>query len=194
MKKVFVFIFCAICLMFGNANADTIYNITDFRVSKYDKDATTARKIAMTQGQRKAFNTVLERIGIDSSNGILVTDEEISQMIRSMQIKNERITNNSYSATLTLEFSPDYIQYTLDKYKISKSSPRLDSYLIIPVLKENGETYMWSKNNKWFDAFKNNLKTAKNIFLVRDDFSSRNAIDIDDLDKKPTFTKFKNIS
>ena len=193
MKKLFVFIFCIFSLVFANANANDIYTISDFRINNYDKDATTARQIAMDKGQRKAFNKILERLGIDSSNGIIVSDAEISQMIRSMQIKNEKITNNSYSAVLTLEFSPDYVKYTLDKYKISRSSPRFNSYLIIPVLKDQNGTYLWEKNNLWIEGFTKNLTTAKNTFLVQDNYFSRNALDLDYFDKKPVFSKFENI-
>ncbi len=193
MKKVFIFICLLFCLSI-NANAEDIYTITDFKVSKYDKDATTARQKAMEESQRKAFNTVLQRMAIDPSNGILISDDEISQMLRSMQIKNERITNNSYSALLTMEFSPDYVKYILNKYRISKSSPRLNSYLIIPILNENGETYLWGNSNRWITPFQNLLKGNRGILLIENDYSSRNALDINNITQKPTFSKFKNLA
>lgn len=187
MKKLFFVIFLLFPLL---ANAvDSDYVIENLKIGKTDKDATTARQKAMLQGQRKAFNTILERLDIDSSNGIVVGDDEISQMLRSMQIKNEKITNNSYNAVLTLEFSPEYIKYILNKYKITKYSPKLDSYLIIPVLNTDDEMYLWEKSNKWVSAFKKNIIGNKNIILIDDDYSSRNAINKDYF-KNPTYSKF----
>ncbi len=192
MKKLLVIIFLLFPLL-ANAADNTDYTINSLKIGKVDKDATTAREKAMIQGQREAFNTILERIGVDSSNGIIVSDDEISQMLRSMQIKNERITNNSYHATLTLEFSPEYVAYILNKYRITKYSPKLNSYLIIPVLNENGETYLWEKSNRWTNAFKKNLAGNRNILLVDDDYSTRNAIDKDYF-RNPDYSKFKNVA
>ena len=192
MKKLFIIIFL-LFPMLARANVDDDYTITNLRISKIDKDATTARQKAMNQGQREAFNTILNRLGVDDSNGIVVSDDEISQMLRSMQIKSERITNNSYSATITMEFSPEYVKYILNKYKISKFSPKLNSYLIVPVLGENDEIYLWEKNNRWMNAFKKNIRTTKNILLVDDDYSTKNLIDLDYF-QKPTFSKFRDIA
>lgn len=192
MKKLLVIIFLLFPLL-SNAADNTDYTVNNLKISRADKDATTARQKAMIQGQREAFNTILEKLGVDSSNGIVVSDDEISQMLRSMQIKNEKITNNSYSAILTLEFSPDYVSYILNKYKITKYSPKLDSYLIIPALNENGETYLWEKNNRWANAFKKNLSSNKNMMLIKDDYSTRNTIDIDYF-KNPDYSKFRNVA
>lgn len=185
-----------ICLLFCltvNLKADDIYTITDFNVSKKDKDATLARKKAMEDGQRKAFSIILERLDIDPSNNILIGDDEISQMLRSMQIKQEKITNNSYSALLTMDFSQDYVKYTLNKYKISKLSPKLNSYLLIPVLKENDKTYLFENNNRWLEPFKKLLKDSRSILLINDDSEYTKDINVKNIINKPTFSKFKKL-
>ncbi len=192
MKKILFVIFLLFPLMV-NATNGVDYTINNLKIGKIDKDATTARQKAMIQGQREAFNTILERLDIDPSNGIIVSDDEISQMLRAMQIKNERITNNSYHAVLILEFSPDYVAYILNKYKINKYSPKLDSYLVIPVLNENNETYFLERNNRWLNAFRKNLVGNRNIILISDDYSTRNAIDKDYF-KNPSYSKFKNVA
>lgn len=178
-------------VVFAETNEN--YTVDNLRVSRIDKDATTARQKAITKGQRDAFNIVLLRLSIDDTNGVIVSDDEISQMLRSMQIKNEKITDNSYSATLMLEFSPDYIKYTLNKHRITKFSTAFDSYLIVPILNENGTTYLWEKSNRWTNFFKKNVADAEGVFLVDNDFASKNLIDIDYF-KKPRFSNFKNLA
>lgn len=192
MRKIFIIIF----LLFSNfvrAETNQTYFVDDIKVNKIDKDATTAREKAIFEAQREGFNTVLERIGIDRSNGILISNEEISQTLRSIQIKNEKISDNSYSAVLSMEFSPEFIKFILNKYNVNKFSGITTSYLIIPILNENGQTFLWEKGNRWTYAFKKNLVDNKNIYLVENDFSSRNALDIDFFDK-PKFSKFEDIA
>ncbi|HSQ98117.1 MAG TPA: hypothetical protein VLL98_05390 [Rickettsiales bacterium] len=192
MKKIFILIFLLFS-QFAFAETEEDYIIDNLKVNRSDKDATTAREKAITKGQRDAFNIILARLSIDDTNSMAISDEEISQMLRSLQIKNEKITDNSYSATLTLEFSPDYVKYILNKYKITKFSPVFDSYLIIPVLKEDGNTYVWERNNRWTNFFNKNVKENNNIFLIENDFASKNLVDTASLNK-PIFSKFRNLA
>ena len=142
MKKLFVLLF----LLYSSilfADIQNKYLVEDIRVNRIDEDANLAREKAITKGQRDAFNLVLDRLEIDSSNGMLISDDEISQMLRSMQVKNEKITNNSYTANLMVEFSPEYVNFILKKNKITKFSSKYNSYLILPLLKEDNNTYFW---------------------------------------------------
>lgn len=193
MKKLFIFIFLLFpSMLFAESNNNN-FIIDNIFISRIDKDATTAREKAIHSGQRKAFNIILDRLNIDSSNGIIINDNEISQTLRSMQIKNEKITNNSYSANLMLEFSPEYINFILNKYKISKYSPYFDSYLIIPVLKENGKIYLWEKNNNWINSFNKNIKNYNNIFTIQYDFLTKNLLD-KDFFFEPEFNNFNKLN
>lgn len=179
MKKIFTLIFLFFSITAFAQQDTNDFFVDNVIISRIDKDATTARRKAMQYGQREAFNTILKRLNIDTSNGIIINDNEISQMLRSMQIKNEKITNNSYSANLTFEFSPEYLKFILNKYKISKYSPYFNSYLIVPAVRENGEIYLWEKNNRWIKSFNKNIGNYNNIFVIEDDFLTRNSIEKD---------------
>ena len=192
MKKLFVLLF----LLYSSAlfaDIENKYLIEDIMVSRIDNDANSAREKAITKGQRDAFNLVLDRLEIDSSNGMLISDDEISQMLRSMQVKNEKITNNSYTANLMIEFSPEYVNFILKKYRITKLSSKYNSYLVVPVLEENGNTYFWEKGNRWTIPFSKNLKDNKSVMLIQNDYASKNLVDTDYF-KKPTFSKFKKLA
>ena len=192
MKKIFLFIFLMFApIVFAENNQD--YIVDNLKVVRIDKDATTAREKAITKGQRDAFNIILSRLSIDDTNSMAITDEEISQMLRSIQIKDEKITDSSYRATLMVEFSPDYVKYILNKYRITKFSPTYDSYLIVPVLNEDGVTYLWEKSNRWTNFFNKNVKSSNGIFLVDNDFASKSLIDIGYF-KKPNFSNFTNLA
>lgn len=192
MKKIFIILFLLLPTLVFAENTNN-YLVENLYVSMIDEDATTARSNAITYAQRQAFNTILNRLGIDTSNSVIISDNEISQMLRSMQIKNEKITTKSYSATLTLQFSPEYIKYTLSKYKISQYSPHFDSYLIVPVIKNGDNIYLWEKENKWLDPLTRNARGTTGVLVIKDNYSTRNLIDLEYF-KKPKYNNFKKLA
>ena len=192
MKKIFIILFLLLPTLVFAENTNN-YLVENLYISMIDEDATTARSNAITYAQRQAFNTILNRLGIDTSNSVIISDNEISQMLRSMQIKNEKITTKSYSATLTLQFSPEYIKYTLSKYKISQYSPHFDSYLIIPVIKNGDNIYLWEKENKWLDPLTRNARGTTGVLVIKDNYSTRNLIDLEYF-KKPKYNNFKKLA
>ena len=192
MKKLFIILFLLLPTLVLAENTNN-YLVENLYISMIDEDATTARSNAITYAQRQAFNTILNRLGIDTSNSVIISDNEISQMLRSMQIKNEKITTKSYSATLTLQFSPEYIKYTLSKYKISQYSPHFDSYLIIPVIKNGDNIYLWEKENKWLDPLTRNARGTTGVLVIKDNYSTRNLIDLEYF-KKPKYNNFKKLA
>lgn len=192
MKKLFIILFLLLPTLVFAENTNN-YLVENLYISMIDEDATTARSNAIAYAQRQAFNTILNRLGIDTSNSVIISDNEISQMLRSMQIKNEKITTNSYSATLTLQFSPEYIKYTLSKYKISQYSPHFDSYLIVPVIKNGDNIYLWEKENKWLDPLTRNARGTTGVLVIKDNYSTRNLIDLEYF-KKPKYNNFKKLA
>lgn len=192
MKKIFIILFLLLPTLVFAENTNN-YLVENLYISMIDEDATTARNNAITYAQRQAFNTILNRLGIDTSNSVIISDNEISQMLRSMQIKNEKITTKSYSATLTLQFSPEYIKYTLSKYKISQYSPHFDSYLIVPVIKNGDNIYLWEKENKWLDPLTRNARGTTGVLVIKDNYSTRNLIDLEYF-KKPKYNNFKKLA
>lgn len=192
MKKIFIILFLLLPTLVFAENTNN-YLVENLYISMIDEDATTARSNAIAYAQRQAFNTILNRLGIDTSNSVIISDNEISQMLRSMQIKNEKITTKSYSATLTLQFSPEYIKYTLSKYKISQYSPHFDSYLIIPVIKNGDNIYLWEKENKWLDPLTRNARGTTGVLVIKDNYSTRNLIDLEYF-KKPKYNNFKKLA
>ena len=192
MKKIFIILFLLLPTLVLAENTNN-YLVENLYISMIDEDATTARSNAIAYAQRQAFNTILNRLGIDTSNSVIISDNEISQMLRSMQIKNEKITTKSYSATLTLQFSPEYIKYTLSKYKISQYSPHFDSYLIIPVIKNGDNIYLWEKENKWLDPLTRNARGTTGVLVIKDNYSTRNLINLDYF-KNPKYNNFKKLA
>ncbi len=187
MKKIFIILFLLLSYPtlllanLDNAEINNVFLVENISVGRVDEDATKAREKAILKAQRDAFNSVLERMDMDSSNGILVSDVDIGRVLKSMKIRSERITSNSYSAKISLEFNPEYFNFILNKYRITRYSPKFNSYLILPVIEKDGEFFIWDEDNLWIKAFSKKVKDYGNILLLEDDYMTNSSIDLDDL-------------
>jgi len=178
-----------ICIPLSGANGAYI---TEVRVSNVNYDADKAKKTAIAGGQRKGFIAVLDEMGIDASNNVLISDEEVTKMVRAMKINDEKTTSNSYSALLLLEFNSHYVDHILHKHHISKLSPKFESYLVVPVLNKDNNFLLWGKDNRLLQPFLEVSKSVKNILVIRDNYDSRKLIK-DSYFKKPTFSSFGDV-
>jgi hypothetical protein len=192
MKRILTILFFLISnILYAVENNSSEFSVIDLKINATERNATEARKIAMSSGQREAFNKMLEKMNIDSSNSILISDEDILKTITFMQIKDEKITNNSYRATINVEFSQDYIKYILNKYKITKDTRKLDSYLIIPIFEDDEQVYYLDKKNKLLNSFNANISKADAMFVISENYFSEK-IKISDI-QSPSYSKFEGI-
>jgi hypothetical protein len=145
--------------------ASNAYSVKGIPVKSTARDAMVARESAISYGERSALNVVLKKLNINSPNTSLIKKEEIPTAIRSMQIRNERMTSNSYSATLDIEFSRESLNHLLNKYKIDKYSASANTYLIIPYFKN----FLFEKENITFTSFNKNVKDGKGMFVIKKD-------------------------
>ena len=77
MKKIFFILLLLILPNLSRAETTNDYLVSNVQIAKFDKDATTARKNAINNAQRQAFNIIMARLGIDSTNNIIINDDEI---------------------------------------------------------------------------------------------------------------------
>jgi hypothetical protein len=168
MVKRFLFLFFLSFCSYSFSALDNSYLVENIKVSFVEKDATIAREVAIDYAEVFALRNVFSSLGIDTSNTFYIKKNEIPQAIKLMQIKNERITKNSYSATLNIEFNPEYLHFLLSKYKITRYSPKFNSYLIIPYYNDGKNTIL-AKNNPILISFSGKVKYTNNILLIKED-------------------------
>ncbi|MDR3289967.1 MAG: hypothetical protein LBT02_01640 [Rickettsiales bacterium] len=172
MKKIFLFLFLFCNFVFAADNLN-LYLIKNFNVNFTEKDVTAARKVAINYAEKMALKKVLQNINVNVSNASFFTDSELKKSIKSMQIFNEKNSKNSYSATLNIEFNSDYVNFVLNKYKVTEYSRTYNTYLIIPFLIKDGKTYLFEKNNTILDNYTKSTKNIRNIKVVQENFYSK---------------------
>lgn len=142
-----------------------IFMVENVEVKTKGKSPSSARTIAVNNARRDAFLILLTRLELSLSIADNISDEEISDMIRSEQVINEKIAGNNYSATFNITFAKNFVDHILSQ-KTNQKGSALESkdkeiYLAIPILSEKNEYLIWEDNNKWQMAIKNFIKQKK---------------------------------
>lgn len=158
MPKFFTALFFGFFLTFFSAfpNAfsaenNNLYSIENIATKATGKSPTLARNLATTNARRDAFVILLNRLKLPIAIGDHITNEEISDMIRSEQILDEKIAGNTYSATLNIIFAKNFVEHILRQKipnQISENSYE-ELNLLIPATIKNNRILLWENENEW---------------------------------------------
>ncbi|MCR9213500.1 MAG: DUF2066 domain-containing protein [Proteobacteria bacterium] len=119
-----------------------------------DETATSipqAKKIAVQNGQRRAFNTLLRRLVPNSYDGELpvLDDDTLTSMVTSYRVANERTAAQRYLADLSFEFSRADIRSLLRNWNLPFSEAAGKPLLILPVYDDGNRRFLWEEPNPW---------------------------------------------
>lgn len=114
------------------------YSVSGIKVSETAATATAAKEKATLNAKRQALRTFLGRIGADPRFERDINNADLESMVSSMNIFGEQITNDYYSASITINFDPNFVRYVLTRLGIYKNVTRPDDILFIPVYVVNG--------------------------------------------------------
>ncbi len=168
---------------FSSSENSNIYAVDDIIASASSKSPAQARNKAISTAQRNAFLILLERLEVNGDISKQFEDAEITDMISSKQILNEKIAGNSYQATLNLTFAKSFVKFYLDK-KTAKVDEKLKkanqaNYLIVPI-KVDKTTLIWEENNDWrlaLESVANNLTENPSFKFAKGDIEDISILD-----------------
>jgi hypothetical protein len=168
MSRIFLLFFSVfLCLASFSFAADgNIYSVENVVVSVLGKSPSDARNLAVATARRDAFLILLTRLDLAIKVADSVTNEEISDMVRSEQTDGEKVAGSTYSATFNILFAKDFVDHILAQKKPaagSESAIKLEeSYLLIPVKIVKKQPIFWEENNDWKAAIAKTL-AKKNL-------------------------------
>jgi hypothetical protein len=149
----FLALITLILLPFSISYANEQFTVHGINISEVGENSTIARQKAVERAQLEAFKTLVGRL-IGNEFEINFKDSDIEQLIESIEISAEVITNQNYAATYTIFFNENYTTYYLDN-KILDAKAQVPSVLVIPVMNENGFFKLWQYGNIWKTALTN---------------------------------------
>ncbi len=167
------------------------YVIENVPVNVTSKSPSASRIIATATAHRDAFFVLLARLNLATNVADNVSDEEISDMVRSEHIDNEKLVGNNYSAVFNITFAKDFVDHILSQKNSKKeevkkvSEPQQQSYLVIPVKLMQKKALIWEENNDWKKSVETFLSQNPNLKFIspQADVDNIATLSIEDLAK-----------
>ncbi|MSP49800.1 MAG: DUF2066 domain-containing protein [Alphaproteobacteria bacterium] len=136
------------------AGQDDVFTVADVAVDVTDATAAQARERALLEGQRQAFQRLMQRLATDASARPPRLDEAtMASVVRSIDVSNERTSAVRYLATLTIRFNPGAVRDVLAAAGISFTETRARPMLLVPVYSAGGSTILFEDRNPWREAW-----------------------------------------
>lgn len=170
MSRIFSLILVFFCLSGSVWAADkSAYLVEDVSVSISGKSPNDARNSAVATARRDAFLILLTRLELKTALADNITNDEISEMVRSEQIDGERIAGNTYSATFNIMFAKDFVDHILaQKEKAPQVEQKTEEvHLLLPAKMQKRRAILWEENNDWKKTVERNLaKRSQKRFII----------------------------
>lgn len=160
------------------------YTIKNIEVRANGFSPSAAKELALQNGHKDAFHIMLQKLldkkDIDRFSD--VGNETIEFLIDSFQVQNEQIGPKSYKALVSFEFNKQRLEDFLRSKSVPFIVPVHKAILIMPVLSDGAKTYLFEKENTWFELWKtHNFNQALVTFVVANgDLNDINLLDAED--------------
>lgn len=132
------------------------YTIKDIEAQAKGSSASEAKETALKAAKRQAFQLMLQKLisKQDIERFENADDATIDFLIDSMQIVNEQMGQKNYKATVVFGFNKQHIEEMLRNKMVPFNIPVHKSILVLPVFSDGAKTYLFEKENIWFEAWK----------------------------------------
>jgi len=162
-RNLIFFLFCfliSIPILFINpahSEVNDTFTVRNISVDVTSNSSFVARDLAINQGMRVAFQTLLKRLTIEADYERLpdMSDEKIESFLIGFEVEEEKLSNVRYIGLLTFRFKDSPIRDLLTMNDLNFSESLAKPFLVIPVYKISGVFYLWEKDNPWKNAWDN---------------------------------------
>ncbi len=170
----------SVCVEDGRAQTTNAFIVSDVHVDVTAATAADARKQAISQGERRAFERLLARLTLsyDRSNLPQVNQEDISEYVRDFSVSNAKNSTVRYLADLSFRFKPREVRALLRDLGIEFAETVSKPVLVLPVYEVAGAVALWDEPNPWrkFWSAKSTSEGLVPIVLARGDLQDLRAI------------------
>ncbi len=135
---------------------EALYSVSGVPVDATAKSAVEARETARRQGERAAFQLLVERLVIQPADRARVPvpqGDALTNMINSFEVDDERSSSVRYLGRYTFRFDPTAIRAHFAAANVAALEQPAARALILPVLDVAGEPVLWVGPNPWLDLW-----------------------------------------
>lgn len=139
-----------------NTADEDLYTVGHIAESVWEKDPLTSKKTALKMARRQAFTTLIHRmlLPIDAATVSGISDDDLQNLVRDVSIDSETFGAQSYSAYITVRFSPELVRKYFSQNDVDFVETRSGPLLIIPVMSDDQSPTLWP--SWWVNAWQRN--------------------------------------
>ena len=144
--------------------ASSVFTIANVHVDATAASAVAAREAARIEGQRRAFGQLVERLTVaaDRTRVPRQSDTRLTELVRDLEVANEKSSAVRYIADYTFRFRADEIRRLFADNRIPYAETVSKPVVVVAVLRRDGGALLWDDPNPWRDAWAN-LKGATGL-------------------------------
>jgi hypothetical protein len=135
----------------------SIFAVQGVEVDVTDKDATTAKNLALVQVQMKAIVMLANRLGTPEMSAEIakLEDKDVLPLLKSLSIEQESTGPGRYIGRFTVRFLPTKIRNLFEKYGVNVVvQEQAKPMLLLPLWKTAEGVKLW-EDNLWLAAWRN---------------------------------------
>ncbi len=125
-----------------------VFTIRGVDVDVTAADVNAAKQQAIADGQRQAFQQLLDRLTAPTDRARLPKVDGVDY-VRDFAIDQEHASTVRYIATLTVHFNPAAVRKLLHDAGVAFTATRAMPVVVVPVLKAGGRATLWDDPNPW---------------------------------------------
>lgn len=137
------------------AQSEDIFTVGGIAVDVTADSAAEARDRALVEGQRAAFEALLERLVPAEELARLprLSDTEITDMVADFEVGSERTSAVRYIGELTFRFRAEPVRAFLERNRVAHVPTRSEPVLVVPLYALDGRALLWEEDNIWHSAW-----------------------------------------
>lgn len=177
-----IFLMCGVMAYAKQVSAQSsLFTVENIKVDVTAENSVKAQEQAFNKAQRQAFAVLADRLVSEGqAKNVSAPDSlTLSAMIKDYEVTNEQLSAVRYVGTYTFRFNERAISRLFSLSGVSYTQNTSTTLLVLPVLKKDGETTIWSEDNVWLEAWGRNKVVSR---LVPIQIPIGDLADISDID------------
>jgi len=135
-------------------SANDAFAVSGIQVDVAAANANAARDQAITQAQRKAWDTLYQRMVPGGGAAPKLSDYDLARLVQGFEIDNEKVSATRYVGTFTVRFRPTPVREQLAGAGAgSYVEPPTRPLVVLPITVTDGRTILWEDRTPWRDAW-----------------------------------------